>query len=241
LNSDDKGEVESLEGDNSKTEDMDVETLTDPEPGKKARKKLKQKQQDEEIMTAEKRARMEAETEITPAVFLKQTWTDIQASADKLFMIKRPHDINQNNPASWHLAQVDVDERNYRQAKTIGECHVKHCTRNFTGAKKKLVRHCRHWSLIRKITQPSGNFGDIIVLRPSKVEETLAKKPRTRGWHQGTVNLAEQGLVGPFNFLIDPPGQFLIHQATWMALEAAEEVEAGRVDIANLNQITPLR
>jgi hypothetical protein len=55
LNSDDKGEVESLEGNDSETEDMDVETLTNPEPGKKARKKLKGKQQDEETMTAEKK------------------------------------------------------------------------------------------------------------------------------------------------------------------------------------------
>jgi hypothetical protein len=36
---DEEGEVESLEGDDSETEDVDVET--DPEPGKKAWKKLK--------------------------------------------------------------------------------------------------------------------------------------------------------------------------------------------------------
>jgi hypothetical protein len=181
-------------------------------------------------MTAEKRARTEAETEITPAVFLKQTWTDIQASADELFTIKRPHDMNRNNPASWHLVQVDADETNCQQAKTVGEHHVKCHTRNFTDAKKKLVRHnCRHWPLIREIKQPSGKFGDIVVLGPSEVEETLAKKPCTQGWHQGTVNLAEQGLVGPFNFSINPPGQFLIDQATWTALEATDEAEAGRV------------
>jgi hypothetical protein len=70
-----------------------------------------------------------------------------------------------------------VDETNCRQAKTIGEHHVKHCTQNFIDAKKKSVRHCRHWSLIREIKQPSGKFGDVVVLQPSKVEETLAKKP----------------------------------------------------------------
>jgi len=58
------------------------------------------------------------------------------------------------------------------------------------------------------------------------------------------VNLAEQGLVGPFNFSIDPPGQFLIDQAIWTALEETDEetdeVEAGRVNIDDLNRITPL-
>ena len=158
----------------------------------------------------------------------------------KLFIIKRPHQTNRSNPASWHVVQVDLEETNYRQAKTIGECHVKYYVRNVTDAKKKLVRQCKHWPLIREIKQPSGEFGDIIVLRPNKVEELLAKRPYTRGWYQGTVNLAEQGLVGPFNFSIDPPGQFLIDPAIWTALEESEEVKAGRVDIDDLNRITPL-
>ena len=56
-------------------------------------------------------------------------------------------------------------------------------------------------------------------------------------FYQGTVNLAEQELVGPFNFSIDPPGQFLIAPAIWKALEKTEEVKAGRVDIDDLNRM----
>ena len=108
---------------------------------------------------------------------------------------------------------------------------------NAADAKKKLERHCKHLSLIREIKQPSGEFGDITVLRPSKVEEALTKRPYTQGWYQGTVNLAEQGLVGPFNFLIDPPGQFFINQAVWKALEDTDKVNAGRVDIDDLNRM----
>lgn len=52
------------------------------------------------------------------------------------------------------------------------------------------------------------------------------------------MNLAEQGLVRPFNFSIDPSGQFLIDEAIWTALEESEEVESGRVDIDDLNRIT---
>ena len=56
------------------------------------------------------------------------------------------------------------------------EYHVKYYVRNIADAKKKLVRNCKHWPLIREIKQPSGEFGDTIVLRPSKVDETLTKK-----------------------------------------------------------------
>ena len=72
-----------------------------PESGKKARKKLKRKQQDEAIKMAEKKAKMDDEdTKTTAAAFLKKVRTDIQASANKLFIIKRPDDTNRSNPAS---------------------------------------------------------------------------------------------------------------------------------------------
>ena len=90
---------------------MDIETQSNPEPGKNARKKLKRKLQDKEITTAEKRAKMDDEnTKTTPALFLEKVWADIQASADKLFIIKRPDNWNRSNPASWHLVQMDLEE-----------------------------------------------------------------------------------------------------------------------------------
>jgi hypothetical protein len=95
--------------------------------------------------------------------------------------------------------------------------------------------------LIREIKQPSGEFGDIIVLRPNKVEEILAKKRCTRGWHQGTVNLAEQGIVGPFNFAINLTEQQRISEDMGKAFEECKEVKSGSVDITNLNRVTPLR
>ena len=113
LNPDNERETQSLEGNASELEEMDIETETNPEPGKKAEKKLKRKQQDEEIMMTEKRAKMdEEEAETNPAAFLKKVWTNIQASADKLIIIKRPDDTNRSNPASWHLIKVDLEERN---------------------------------------------------------------------------------------------------------------------------------
>jgi hypothetical protein len=95
--------------------------------------------------------------------------------------------------------------------------------------------------LIREIKQPSGEFGDIIVLRPNKVEEILAKRPYTRGWYQGTVNLAEQSIIGPFNFSQNSKNESdCIHPDIWRELEESEEVKSGSVDIDDLNRVTPL-
>jgi hypothetical protein len=95
--------------------------------------------------------------------------------------------------------------------------------------------------LIREIKQPSGEFGDIIVLRPNKVEEILAKRPYTRGWYQGTVNLAEQGIVGPFNFSQNSNNENnCIDPNIWRELEESEGEKSGSVDIDDLYRVTPL-
>ena len=79
------------------------------------------------------------------------------------------------------------------------------------------------------------------MLRPNKVDETLAKRPCTRGWHQGMVNLAEDGIVGPFNFSVNETAQpCYISQETWKAFEDSDEATSGSVDIEDLNRITPL-
>ena len=208
--------------------------------GKKERKRQRGSQNNEEPKTATKRSKPDGEIEITLAVCLKTFWSDTQASSDKLFIAQRPND-RKRGPASWHVVQVDLEETNNRQAKTIGEYHVKYYVRNVTDSKKNLVRHCRFWPLLREIKQPSGEFGDIIVLRPNKVEETLARRPHTRGWCQGVVNLAEDGIVGPFNFSVNKTAQpCCISPDTWKALEDSEEATSGSVDIDDLNRITPL-
>jgi hypothetical protein len=135
---------------------------------------------------------------------------------------------------------VDSDETNNRQAKRVGEYHVKYYVRNAIDSRKRLVRNCRYWPLIREIKQPSGEFGDIIVLRPNKVAELLAKRPHTRGWYQGTVNVAENGIIGPFNFSIDQTKQHCISEEIWKAFEDTDEGKAGSIDVSDLNRITPL-
>jgi hypothetical protein len=145
-----------------------------------------------------------------------------------------------NLRAQWHLVQVDLDETNERQARRMGVYHVRYYVRHFADSRKRLVRNCKFWPLIREI-KPNGEFGDIVVIRPQKVEETLAKRVYTRGWYQSEINLAEDGLVGPFNFANKEGETHRIDDEVWKTLETCEGVKDGRVDIDDLSQIIPLQ
>ena len=200
------------------------------------RKRLKRKQnEDPDTQTPDKRTKR-LETPRT-SDWLKAFWKEINESVDKLMIIKRQDERNKR--ATWYVIQVDLDETNERRARKTGEYHVRYYIRHFTDAKKRLSRNCRYWPLIREI-KPDGSFGDIVVIRPGKVDETLTKKVYTRGWYQSEANLAEDGLAGPFNFSNRQGETHRIDEGVWKALEEHEEVKNGRVDIDDLSQITPL-
>jgi hypothetical protein len=199
------------------------------------RRRLKRKQNEQDTQTPEKRTkRMDSDH---TSDWLKELWTEINASVDKLMIVKRKSKPTERE--GWHLVQVDLDETNERQARKMGEYHVKYYVRHYADSKKRLVRNCKFWPLIREL-KPDGSFGDILVIRPNKVEETLAKKVYTRGWYQEPVNIAENGLAGPFNFSTIDEETHRISETVWKTVEDSEEAKSGRVDIDDLSQITPL-
>jgi hypothetical protein len=204
LNLEDKDKAESLEGRDGEREESNDKEI-DPQERSPTKKR---RQRDEEVKTTAKRAKSN-EDDMTPpsliASFLKEPWKDVQDSANKLFIIQRLDERNRQAPASWHVVQVDAE----------GECHVRCHARNALDSRKRLVRNCRCWPLTREIKQPSGEFGDIVMPRPNKVDEVLAKRQHSQGWHQGKVNLAEQAIIGPFNFSIDQNEQSCIHLDVW--------------------------
>jgi hypothetical protein len=55
----------------------------------------------------------------------------------------------------------------------MGEYHVRYYRRHFAGAKKRLLRNCRFGPLTREL-KPDGSFGDILIIKPHKVDETFA-------------------------------------------------------------------
>jgi hypothetical protein len=132
LNSDGKAEGGSLVGSNSKPdkpEELKTDD-TDPKPATQERKRLRQDQTEDETKTAVKQARPNDDAETTPALHLKDWWKDMQDSADKMCLTQRPNKTSKHGSASWHLVQVDPDETNNKQAKRVGEHHVKHHVQN---------------------------------------------------------------------------------------------------------------
>jgi hypothetical protein len=97
---------------------------------------------------------------------------------DKLMTEKRHKDRSKG--ASWHLVQADLDKTNKRQARKMGEHHVRCHMRQHTDTKKGLVQNCRFWPLMRAL-KPDGSFGETVVIEPNKVDETLGKQARTQG------------------------------------------------------------
>jgi hypothetical protein len=165
---------------------------------------------------------------------MQKLWRSIKKSRDKLFFIRRLEPGK--TTADWHLVQVDLDETDPIQAKKIGQYHVRYYIRHHQQAKTKPIRECKQWPLIREMK--GEEFGAIIMVRPEKVGEVLAKRPHTRNWYQEGVNLAEDALVGPFDFATINGDRHRVALEHWNKLVTrAKDFEA---DASDVTAITPL-
>ena len=77
-------------------------------------------------------------------------------------------------------------------------------------------------------------FGDMVIVRPDKVDKTIEKNPRTRAWYELQINLAEDGIIGPFDF--EPNHR--IGDIIWSNLTT--EAELHDIDTSDLDKIIPL-
>jgi hypothetical protein len=195
--------------------------------------KKRTRENTDETNTPDKR--IQQNTIRTTKKYLSVLWKDINRSRDKLFFIQR-HDTSRPRP-EWHLVQIDLDETNPRLAKATGEYHVKYFIRNYTQSKKRTTRNCKYWPLIREL-RPDGNFGAILMIRPEKVDELLAKKPFSRGWYQREENLATNGLIGPMDFTQIDQESHRIKAAHWNAL--LEITAEHNIEAKDINSIVPL-
>jgi hypothetical protein len=211
-------------------------TPTEQRPHKRRktkRKENKRRRDTEPAPTQKKRVKLIEHK--TPKEYLRELWTEINESTDKLFFIKRQDPGNQQK--DWHLIQIDEDETDPQKAKRLGEYHARYYIREYENAKKRRVMDCRFWPLIREL-RADGNFGAIVMIRPNKVDDILAKKPYTRGWYQHGVNIAEDGVVGPFNFDTVSGEANRIAQKYWTELlEASKEHDIYALDI---KKVTPI-
>jgi hypothetical protein len=83
----------------------------------------------------------------------------------------------------------------------------------------------------------------MISVRPNKVNGVLKSKPHMRGWYQMEINIAEDGLIGPFNFTTRQESSNTethhIREEIWKALETEVREEEPTVDISDVRTKQP--
>jgi hypothetical protein len=83
----------------------------------------------------------------------------------------------------------------------------------------------------------------MISVRPNKVNEVLKNKPHTRGWYQMEINIAEDGLIGPFNFTTQQDGKTTethrVREDIWKVLENEVHEEELTVNLSDIRTRQP--
>jgi hypothetical protein len=155
----------------------------------------------------------------------------IERSRDKLFIIK--HTPTGQVSPTWYVVQVDLDETDPIAAKDWGVYRARWYIRHHRDSKKNLHCNCRFWPEIHELNS-DNSFGPVYPVGPEKAEAFVVKHSNRYGWYQLDVNIAEAGLVGPFDF----DKEYHIPNAAWdqLRIKAAEQ----NLNIANAFEICPL-
>lgn len=175
---------------------------------------------------------------VTTAVVLRNLWRRVRASKDKLFFIKRQ--LYGEQQARWYLVQVDLDETDPQSALQFGRYHCKWHVRHADDSLKVKTRFARFWPEIHLVRD--GVLAEMVPVRPNKVANLLGgKKTGSRyAWYCDEVDLAEDQLVGPFDFktaTLKDNRLNLIDQACWSELLKFSET----VDTSTIDAIDPLK
>jgi hypothetical protein len=124
-------------------------------------------------------------------------------SQDRLVFLR--HRLPTNEKPRWILAQIDLlDATNPRLAKTMGTYIARRYAPHHTDQRNKPYTHCRFWPDVRTKERRDGQPTEPIHVSPGKVQHTLQRNPMAV-WPRETVNLGADLLVGPFDFLPEPP------------------------------------
>ena len=139
----------------------------------------------------------------------------------------------------WYVAQVQMQESEERADINNGYYQVRFQMRHAQDSQTRTLRSCRYWPEVHR-RQPDGTLGDIIMVRPGKVEKMLQQRHKymTR---QVELNLDKHIMVGPFDYAI--PNEYnnqanRIPDEVWIDL--IEVGEQRGIDTADLNQVIPL-
>mmetsp|Transcript_13167 Transcript_13167/g.31418 ORF Transcript_13167/g.31418 Transcript_13167/m.31418 type:complete len:1848 (-) Transcript_13167:281-5824(-) len=150
----------------------------------------------------------------------------IKASKHKLFAIAQEEE---HQPLrAWYIVQVDIEETNEELAKSIGQYHCRwHIPKPPNSNPTTSITTWKFWPLVKEFTS-DGTYGDTKYVSPNKVERYLHQNYTRYAWYQKEINLAEDGIEGPFEF----DKGLLIPNKIW---EAIRRIAAKRqIDITDI-------
>ena len=165
-------------------------------------------------------------------------YRQIRKSRDKLFFIK--YTIDTTNTPRWYIVQAKLSDDDDETTRNEGQYTVWFYIREHTNSKTRQLRNCRYWPEVHQL-RPNGRMGQIIPIRPGRVDTLIKEQPTKYKVFEQTLNLCEAGLVGPFDFAVPKHYQ---QEANRIAFEEWEELKAAAqqhgLDVSDIEEIIPL-
>ena len=129
---------------------------------------------------------------------LRSLYSAIEASRDRLFFAR--YTLPGATLPSWFLVAADLENTDPERATRLGEYECRWYI-GHPDDRAEPQESQRYWPELRKVLQ-GGRLSKAMLTRPDRVRGFLAKNPAW-AWCAGTIDLAENRLVGPFNFRLD--------------------------------------
>ena len=160
-------------------------------------------------------------------------------SQDKV-VIARVQD-NPTQPPTFRIGQVDLDSSDPQVSSRFGVYRVKWWRPHLDDVKTRSMVNSRFWPDVWTL-RTDGGFGHAQSVRPERAKAATADDD-TLHWQDGDVSLAEDLIVGPFDFSqVRKPMQgpkrkaisesYRVDETYWTILQ--ERAEQFGIDIANI-------
>ena len=120
----------------------------------------------------------------------------IDDSHDRLVLVRIPG--TKSAPPTLHLGQIHPSDQQPQLTTRFGVYRVRWWRQHLCDAKERSLVDSRFWPDTWTLST-DGSLGHPQAIRPSKVAQTL-ESDATIQWRSGDISLAEDLLVGPFNF-----------------------------------------
>ena len=127
---------------------------------------------------------------------LKKFYHKIRNSGDRIVIVRRQPDPN--TPASFEVGQVVWNDVDTQEARQLGRYPVRWYMPSEIDRQERSTMESRFWPKFQTI-RADGQPGEIYPVKPHKADE-VHRTDSTRKWLQDRIDLAENILVGPFDF-----------------------------------------